>query len=166
MKRFTSQNARQGPRFWPSRCRTHAPRRAPSRPIGLAPGGKGGAARRPGGVFTAGAGVKTNLLLFTKGQPTEQTWYYDLSDVKVGKTTPMTLDRFADFFRLLPGREDSERSWTITRADVKAKNYDLKAVNPNAKADTDTRTPEELLDIIAAKGAEVEAALATLRAIR
>ena len=41
--------------------------------------------------------------------------------------------------------------------------YDLKAVNPNKKPNVDTRTPEELLDIIEAKGREVAAALATLR---
>jgi type I restriction enzyme M protein len=41
--------------------------------------------------------------------------------------------------------------------------YDLKAVNPNAKNHEDTRTPEELLDVIESKGREVEAALATLR---
>ena len=68
----------------------------------------------PGGVFTsAGAGVKTNLLFFTKGKPTEKIWYYDLSDIKVGKKLPFTLDKFADFFRLLPERADSERSWTV-----------------------------------------------------
>lgn len=49
----------------------------------------------PGGVFsTAGAGVKTNLLFFTKGKKTEQIWYYDLSWVKVGKKTPLTLTHF------------------------------------------------------------------------
>ena len=49
----------------------------------------------PGGVFsTAGAGVKTNLLFFTKGKKTERTWYYDLSWVKVGKKTPLTLAHF------------------------------------------------------------------------
>lgn len=49
----------------------------------------------PGGVFsTAGAGVKTNLLFFTKGRKTEKIWYYDLSHVKVGKKTPMTLGHF------------------------------------------------------------------------
>lgn len=49
----------------------------------------------PGGVFsTAGAGVKTNLLFFTKGKKTEQIWYYDLSHIKVGKKTPMTLAHF------------------------------------------------------------------------
>jgi type I restriction enzyme M protein len=52
----------------------------------------------PGGVFsTAGAGVKTNLLFFTKGQPTERIWYYDLSNVKVGKKSPLTLKHFEDF---------------------------------------------------------------------
>ena len=49
----------------------------------------------PGGVFsTAGAGVKTNLLFFTKGKKTQKTWYYDLSYVKVGKKTPLTLAHF------------------------------------------------------------------------
>lgn len=49
----------------------------------------------PGGVFsTAGAGVKTNLLFFTKGRKTERIWYYDLSHVKMGKKSPMTLAHF------------------------------------------------------------------------
>jgi type I restriction enzyme M protein len=38
--------------------------------------------------------VKTNLLFFTKGQKTEHIWYYDLSWVKVGKKTPLTLAHF------------------------------------------------------------------------
>jgi type I restriction enzyme M protein len=68
----------------------------------------------PGGVFSsAGAGVKTNLVFFTKGQQTERIWYYDLSDVKVGKKTPLTAAHFDDFFQRLPKREDSPRSWTV-----------------------------------------------------
>ncbi|MGH7378608.1 MAG: SAM-dependent DNA methyltransferase, partial [Candidatus Methylomirabilales bacterium] len=54
--------------------------------------------------------------------------------------------------------------WTVTRQEIEAKNYDLKAVNPNAKSQQDTRTPEELLDLIEAKGREVAEALAALRA--
>jgi len=118
----------------------------------------------PGGVFTAaGAGIKTNLLFFTKGCPTESIWYYDLSDIKVGKKTPFTIDRLDDFFGLLPTRGESDRSWTILRKDIDAKNYDLKAVNPNAKAEEDTRTPEQLLDIIEGKGKEIAELLKTLR---
>ncbi len=68
----------------------------------------------PGGVFTtAGAGVKTNLLFFTKGQPTRKIWFYDLTDINVRKRTPLTLGHFDDFFRLFPDRADSDLSWTV-----------------------------------------------------
>lgn len=185
----------------------------------------------PAGVFTAaGAGVKTNLLFFTKGQPTRKIWYYDLTDIKVRKKTPLTLKHFEDFIRLLPERADSDLSWTVDmderkriaaeearplkeqstakgqqaaqwneqlkelkkakprddaaveEAEAKVKDltrevkdlaakakeiedavYDLKAVNPHKKPITDTRTPEELMDIIEAKGKEISEALASLR---
>ncbi|MGA3211784.1 MAG: N-6 DNA methylase, partial [Terriglobales bacterium] len=120
----------------------------------------------PGGAFVnAGAGVKTNLLFFSKGGPTERVWYYDLSQRKVGKKNPLTAADFEEFFRLLPGRADSDQSWTITREEINTRNYDLKAVHPNAKSNEDMRTPEELLDFIEAKGREVAAALAELRAL-
>ncbi len=138
----------------------------------------------PGGVFSqAGAGVKTNLLFFTKGQPTRRIWYYDLSDIKVRKKSPLTLEHFAEFFQLLPKRADSDRSWTIdldarkrkahediAKLTVEAKKkdrlnavYDLKAVNPNRKAQVDERTPTELMDLIAAKGREIDLVIAELR---
>ncbi len=185
----------------------------------------------PAGVFTAaGAGVKTNLLFFTKGRPTSKIWYYDLTGVKVRKKAPLLMKHFDDFFRLLPTRADSEESWTVdmderkrsaaaearpfkeqaTRkgqeaeqgkervkelkkarprddqalagaeeqvaaltkeareAAGKAKEiedavYDLKAVNPHRKSVLDTRTPEELLDLIEAKGREIAEAIALLR---
>ncbi|HEX9045832.1 MAG TPA: N-6 DNA methylase, partial [Verrucomicrobiae bacterium] len=68
----------------------------------------------PGGVFTsAGAGVKTNLIFFTKGSETKKIWYFDLSDIKTGKKTPFTLKHFEEFFQLLSKRADSQRSWTV-----------------------------------------------------
>lgn len=47
----------------------------------------------PGAFINAGAGVKTNLLFFTKGGPTQRIWYYDLSDIKVGKKSPLSRRR-------------------------------------------------------------------------
>ena len=67
--------------------------------------------------------------------------------MKVGKKLPLTLDRFERFFELLPSRGDSDRSWTVTRAAIEAKNYDLKAVNPNRKVEVDTRSPAEILAV-------------------
>jgi type I restriction enzyme M protein len=120
----------------------------------------------PAGAFVnAGAGVKTNLLFFTRGGPTEKVWYYDLSDIKVGKKSPLTIAHFEEFFRLLPGHADSDHSWTVTRAEIDARGFDLKAVNPHAKSVEDTRTPEELLDIIEGRGREVALAIAELRAL-
>jgi type I restriction enzyme M protein len=57
----------------------------------------------------------------------------------VGKKTPLTMANFEEFLRLLPSRPNSARSWTIIRQEIEAKNYDIKAVNPNRK---DTRRPE------------------------
>lgn len=37
---------------------------------------------------------QTGPPLFTKGRKTEKIWYYDLSSVKVGKKTPLTLAHF------------------------------------------------------------------------
>ena len=118
----------------------------------------------PAGVFSqAGAGVKTNLLFFTKGGPTEKIWYYDLSDLKVRKKKPFTIDKLDEFFELLPERKESERSWTVTRAEIEERGFDLKAVNKNRKVQEDTRTPTELLDLIEEKGKEVKEAVAGLR---
>ncbi len=107
--------------------------------------------------------VKPILLFFTKAGPTERTWYYDLSDLKVGKKTPLTLHKFEEFLRLLPERADSDRSWIVTRKEIEDKGFDLKAVNPHAPNREDTRTPEELLALIEARGREVAEALAVLR---
>ena len=119
----------------------------------------------PGTFVNAGAGVKANLLFFTRGGLTERIWYYDLSGRKVGKKNPLTLADFEEFFRLLPDRADSERSWTVTRGEIEERGYDLKAVNPNARIEQDTRTPDDLIAEIEANGREVAAALAALKAV-
>ena len=73
------------------------------------------------------------------------------------------MDHFEEFFELLPERASSERSWRMPIEEIKAKNYDLKAVNPNRKQEEDTRTPEELLSTIEAQEAGISAALTALR---
>lgn len=106
----------------------------------------------PQNVFVnAGAGVKTNLLFFTKGKQTKKIWYYDMSYIKVRKKLPFTLDKFDDFFTRFSSDKDkdkiSDKSWFIDIETIKNKNYDIKAVNPNIKEKV-TRKPEELINII------------------
>ncbi len=101
--------------------------------------------------LNAGAGVKTNLLFFTKGKPTQKVWYYDMSDIKILKKDPLTLNKFDDFLRRRhsPKEEDkiSEKSWFIDIEMIKSKNYDIKAVNPNVKEKVIPK-PEELIKVI------------------
>jgi type I restriction enzyme M protein len=131
----------------------------------------------PGGVFNAaGAGVKTNLLFFTKGKSTKKIWYYDLSNVKVGKKTPLTLGHFEEFFRLLPKRSESENSWTVDfaakrkAAAVEAAPLKARALEKSRKAasekdraasDALARESREL----AAKAADIEASVYDLKAV-
>ncbi|MGI9250327.1 MAG: N-6 DNA methylase [Pseudohongiellaceae bacterium] len=68
----------------------------------------------PDGVFTSvGTKVKTNLLFFTKGEPTRSIWYYDLSHLKVTKRKPLALEHFKEFFACMHDKTASELSWTV-----------------------------------------------------
>lgn len=122
----------------------------------------------PPKVFmNAGAASKTNLLFFTKGEPTKEIWYYDLSDLNITKKQPLTLEQFEEFFKLLnPSTlklSESERSWRVPIEEIQAKNYDIKAINPNRKSEGDNRTPEELLAIIESQAEEIKTVLTALK---
>ena len=110
----------------------------------------------PPKVFVnAGAASKTNLLFFIKGEPTKEIWYYDLSDLNITKKQPLTVGHFDEFFKLLPEKAASDHSWSVPIDEIRTKNYDLKAVNPNRKIEQDNRTPEELIAIIEENAKEV-----------
>lgn len=118
----------------------------------------------PPKVFVnAGAASKTNLLFFTRGEPTQEIWYYDLSDFNITKKQPLAVGHFEEFFKLLPERAVSERSWRVPIEEIQAKNYDIKAVNPNRKGIEDNRTTEELLAIIESQTSEILETIAKLR---
>ena len=121
----------------------------------------------PGGAFLqAGTGVKTDLLFFTKGTQTENIWYYDLSHITIKKNNLLNASHFDEFYELLPTFGESENSWKVTRQEIEAKNYDLKAVNPHVKAEeVDPRSTDELLDIIEEKGKEIQDLLSSLRGL-
>jgi type I restriction enzyme M protein len=124
----------------------------------------------PQNVFVnAGAGVKTNLLFFTKGKQTKQIWYYDMSNIKVRKKLPFTLDKFDDFFKRLSSDKEkdkiSDNSWFIDVDTIKNKNYDLKAVNPNIKEKVIPK-PEELIKIIEESQIKINESLKKLKEIK
>lgn len=101
----------------------------------------------PGGVF-AGAGVKTVVLFFEKGEPTQKVWYYQLNlDRNLGKTNPLNENDLAEFVKLQKNKTDSENSWSVdVRALSGAEGWDLSVKNPHKKDETELRKPKEIME--------------------
>lgn len=105
----------------------------------------------PAGVFTAG--VKTVVLFFTKGEPTQKVWYYQLNlNRNLGKTNPLNEQDLAEFIELqklalsgVEGAGNSENSWSINIADIDPNTFDLSVKNPNKKTETTLRAPQDIL---------------------
>lgn len=105
----------------------------------------------PAGTFT-GAGVKTVVLFFQKGEPTQRIWYYQLNPGRsLGKTNPLNDKDLADFVTLAQALRqqqqgtDSPHSWTLNRADIDSNTFDLSPKNPNAPEEPPLRSPEDIL---------------------
>jgi type I restriction enzyme M protein len=114
----------------------------------------------PSGVFT-GAGVKTVVLFFTKGEPTQKIWYYQI-DKHFTKTQPMTDADLADFLAKQKTREDSEYSWSIDVSEL-GDDLDLSVKNPHKVEEVDERTPQEVFDNIMSLGSEADEILGTIQ---
>lgn len=99
----------------------------------------------PAGTFL-GAGVKTVVLFFTKGEPSQKTWYYQcVPGRSLGKTSPLNDDDLIEFKTLQKTFADSEKSWTVNVSEVSTNNYDLSVKNPNGKVEQVFRSMDEIL---------------------
>ncbi len=117
----------------------------------------------PSGTFQ-GAGVKTVVLFFEKGSPTRQIWYYQLDPGRsLGKTNPLNDDDLAEFVQLQAGFGESVKSWSVEVTSIDATTYDLSVKNPKGGPEVTLRTPQAILDEIAALDAESAEVLATIR---
>jgi type I restriction enzyme M protein len=103
----------------------------------------------PAGTFL-GAGVKTVVLFFTKGEPTEQIWYYQLNPGRtMGKTNPLNDADMRDFVEQQKSFGESPNSWTVDVRNLSsADGYDLSVKNPKAPEADPLREPAEILQEI------------------
>ena len=93
-----------------------------------------------------GAGVKTIVLFFTKGEPTQKIWYYQLDPGRsLGKTNPLNDEDLKEFVTLQKRLLDSEQSWTIKVSDIDKTTWDLSVKNPNGQQKEALRRPEEII---------------------
>ena len=119
----------------------------------------------PGGTFQ-GAGVKTVVLFFEKGAPTRKVWYYQLDPGRnLGKTNPLNDADLAEFVELQKTCADSPKSWSIDAATIDPTTLDLSVKNPNGGETVVHRSPQAIMDEIAALDAEGAEVLAKIRAL-
>jgi type I restriction enzyme M protein len=119
----------------------------------------------PGGTFQ-GAGVKTVVLFFEKGAPTRKTWFYQLFPGRnLGKTNPLNDDDLADFVKLQKTLADSPKSWTLDAKSIDKATFDLSVRNPNGREEIAHRTPEAIMEEIAALDVESAEVLENIKAL-
>ncbi|MBC7000341.1 N-6 DNA methylase [Cytophaga sp. FL35] len=100
----------------------------------------------PAGTFT-GAGVKTVVLFFQKGEPTKNIWYYQLDAGRsLGKTNPLNDADMEEFIAFAKTKQESEKSWNVSVSEVLEDTLDLSPKNPNTPAEAPLRSPEEILE--------------------
>ena len=119
----------------------------------------------PGGTFI-GAGVKTVVLFFEKGSPTRKVWYYSLDPGRnMGKTNPLNDADMVEFIELQKTFADSPKSWSVDVTGIDTTTYDLSVKNPDGGEVITHRSPQEIMDEIAALDAESAEVLANIRAL-
>jgi type I restriction enzyme M protein len=106
------------------------------------------------------------VLFFEKGSPTRSIWFYQLDPGRnLGKTNPLNDADLADFVALQRTFPDSPKSWTVDAKSIDPRTVDLSVKNPNGAEALAHRSPQEILDQIAALDAQSAEVLKTIRAL-
>ena len=119
----------------------------------------------PSGTFQ-GAGVKTVVLFFTKGEPTKKIWYYQLKPGRnMGKTNPLNDADLEEFIDLQKKFKDSDLSWSVDISKINQKTWELSVKNPNGNNEVMHRSPTEIITEIEALDSENQAILQRIKAL-
>jgi type I restriction enzyme M protein len=106
------------------------------------------------------------VLFFEKGAPTRKTWYYQLDPGRnLGKTNPLNDDDLKEFITLQKKFADSPKSWSVDAKSIDQETFDLSVKNPNGGEEVAHRSPEDIMDEIAALDAESAEVLQTMRGL-
>ena len=99
--------------------------------------------RLPNGVFNPYTGIRTNLLFFNKGAPTQEVWYYEHPYPPGAKSyykgKPIRIEEFegerawwGDEVDGFKARVENEQAWRVSIDTIKAGNFNLDLKNPHS----------------------------------
>ena len=108
--------------------------------------------RLPNSVFQPYATVATNLLFFTKGEPTKEIWYYEHrlpeGQKAYSKTKPIQEKEFKPIKLWWNKREESEICWKVSIDEITKRNYDLDIKNPTKKEEETIHSSAEIMQML------------------
>ncbi|WP_204808745.1 HsdM family class I SAM-dependent methyltransferase [Mycobacterium riyadhense] len=121
--------------------------------------------RLPKGVFNPYTSIATNLLFFTKGQPTNDIWYYEHQYPdgykNYSKTKPIRIEEFDAEKDWWDNRVESNYAWKVSIDEVSV-DWNLDIANPN-RSTAGYREPGELLKEYEHLASQIDAIRANLR---
>lgn len=124
--------------------------------------------RLPKSVFAPYTSIATNLLFFTKGEPTKEIWYYEHplpeGQKAYSMTNPIKFDEFEKEIKWWNNREENDQAWKVSIDEIIKRNYNLDIKNPRTPVDI-LESPEELLEIYHNKQQEVKKVLEQIRTV-
>ncbi|MBN4060711.1 N-6 DNA methylase [bacterium AH-315-I20] len=123
--------------------------------------------RLPNSVFQPYASVATNLLFFTKGEPTKEIWYYEHklpeSYKAYSKTKPIQVAEFDGLKQWWNNREENDQAWKVDIKTIETNGYSLDIKNPHQPEEEKQYTSTELLDMLHQSFEKGDSLLAQLR---
>ncbi len=104
--------------------------------------------RLPKGVFAPYTSIKTNLLFFTKGEPTKEIWFYEHPYPEgyksYSKTKPLRIEEFEPEKAWWNNRRENEFAWRVPVEQVVENGYNLDLNNPH-QAESESLDPDVLI---------------------
>ena len=123
--------------------------------------------RLPNSVFQPYASVATNLLFFTKGEPTKEIWYWEHKlpegQKSYSKTKQIQKSEFASLLAWWNNRSENDTAWKVPIEKISENGWNLDIKNPFLKEDEITYSTAELLDMLHESFVKSESLLEELR---
>ncbi len=123
--------------------------------------------RLPNSVFQPYASVATNLLFFTKGEPTKEIWYWEHKlpegQKSYSKTKPIQKSEFSSLKEWWGKRVENEQAWRVPVEKIAENGWNLDIKNPFVKEEEVTHTTAELLDKLSVSFKKSDELIAELR---
>lgn len=123
--------------------------------------------RLPNSVFQPYASVATNLLFFTKGEPTKEIWYWEHrlpeGQKSYSKTKPIQKSEFDSLKAWWNNRTENGQAWKVGIEQLRENGFNLDIKNPVVREEEVTHTTGELLDMLSSSFKKSEELIYSLK---